>query len=80
LSAGRFVIASWYADGVRVLDLADPDNPREVASYVPPPAKDPQGFFPSAAEVWGMALMDDLLIVSDINSGIHVLRASGLGG
>ena len=79
LSAGRYMLASWYADGVRVIDLADPDNPREVASYVPPAVTDPLGFWPHAAEVWGVALLGDLVIVSDINSGLYVLRATGLG-
>jgi hypothetical protein len=80
LSAGRFAIVSWYADGVRLLDMANPDAPREVASFVPPPGKDPLGLWPPAAEVWGMALLDDLLLVSDINTGLYVLRVHGLEG
>ena len=26
---------SWYADGVRILDVADPTRPREVGYFVP---------------------------------------------
>lgn len=80
VSAGRYALVSWYADGVRLIDLADPDNPREVAAFVPPPAPDPQGFFPAAAEVWGVALAGDLVLASDINTGLYVLRVTGLSG
>jgi hypothetical protein len=33
---GDLEYASWYSDGVRVVDLADPRRPREVAWFVPP--------------------------------------------
>lgn len=77
LALGRYVLLSWYADGVRLLDMAGPDSPREVASFVPPPAADPFGAFPRAAEVWGVALHGDLVLASDINSGLWVLRLHG---
>jgi hypothetical protein len=31
----RFVIASFFGGGVRVFDIADPQNPKEAAYYVP---------------------------------------------
>jgi hypothetical protein len=78
LSAGRYALFSWYADGVRVFDLADPNAPREVASFVPPAVRDPQGFWPTAPSVWGVALSGSLVLASDINGGLYVLRSTGL--
>jgi hypothetical protein len=66
---------SWYSDGLRVLDISDPSQPREVGAYVPPAARNPQGgFFPDQTMVWGVAVTGDLVLVSDVNSGLHVLR------
>lgn len=78
LSSGRYALFSWYADGVRLVDFADPANPREVAAFVPPAAPDPFGVFPTAANVWGIAREGDLVLASDINSGLWVLRVTGL--
>ena len=36
---GDLEYASWYSDGVRVVDLSDPRRPREIASFVPPPPR-----------------------------------------
>ena len=82
LSVGRYALFSWYADGVRLVDLSDPDHPQEVtsAAFVPPMAADPFGLFPTDALVWGVALAGDLVLASDINGGLYVLRAEGLPG
>ena len=37
LLVGTTVYASWYTDGVRVIDVSDPRSPHEVAYFVPPP-------------------------------------------
>jgi hypothetical protein len=72
---GDLAVLSWYSDGVRVLDIADPTQPREMAAYVPPAAANPlHNTFPDETLVWGVAVMGDLVLVSDINSGLHVLR------
>lgn len=34
---GSLVFATWFAGGLRVIDLADPVLPREIASYLPEP-------------------------------------------
>ncbi len=78
LSLGRYALFSWYADGVRLVDFADPAHPREVAAFVPPAAPDPFGIFPPAANVWGVARTGELVLASDINSGLWVLRGTGL--
>ncbi|MBS7544105.1 RNA polymerase subunit sigma-70 [Ancylobacter oerskovii] len=35
---GSLVFASWFAGGLRVIDLADPGTPREIAHFIPSPA------------------------------------------
>jgi hypothetical protein len=71
---GTTAYLSWYADGVRVLDLANPAAPREIGSYVPPAVGDPFGYHPTAPMVWGVVAAGDLLLLSDINAGLYVLR------
>jgi hypothetical protein len=73
---GNTAYLSWYAEGVRVLDLADPTNPREVGFYVPPDT--PGGpVFGGNTSVWGVYVQDDLIYASDINAGLYILRRSG---
>jgi choice-of-anchor B domain-containing protein len=71
---GTTAYLSWYADGVRVLDIADPRAPREIGGFVPPASADPYGYFPPSAMVWGVYSDDDLVLLSDINGGLYVLR------
>ena len=81
LVVGKYALVSWYSDGVRLLDLTDPGNPREVAAFVPPAVPDPQdiGIFPpDAAEVWGVALAGDLVLLTDMHGGLYLLRLSGV--
>lgn len=54
---------SWYSDGVRLLDIADPTAPFELASWVPP----------TSPLVWNVALLDDLVLVGDVNGGLYIL-------
>src|SRR6266567_2299171 len=35
--AGTLVHAVWFAGGLRVIDVADPQSPREVGYFIPPP-------------------------------------------
>ncbi|HEX8968385.1 MAG TPA: hypothetical protein VF937_10915, partial [Chloroflexota bacterium] len=55
---------AWYADGVRMLDVADPAHPVELASWVPP----------RGGMIWNVAFLGDLLLAGDINNGLFVLR------
>jgi hypothetical protein len=81
---GDVEVVSWYSDGVRIVSLADPRRPREIGYFVPPPRRDPQGFWiapngnRSMPLVWGVAVQGDLVYASDINSGLWIFRASGL--
>jgi hypothetical protein len=77
---GTVEYASWYSDGVRVVDLADPRHPREVAWFVPPRSA-PRQTAVTAPDgdrgmplVWGVYPWKDLVLASDINSGLWVFR------
>ncbi|HEX6299709.1 MAG TPA: peptidoglycan DD-metalloendopeptidase family protein [Acidimicrobiia bacterium] len=73
-------LVAWFSDGVRVVDLAEPSDPREVAYFVPPPRADPQGWWiaPDGTReipmVWGVATDDRYVYASDINSGLWIFR------
>jgi hypothetical protein len=75
------VYMSWYSDGVRVVDAADPAQPVEIAYFVPPagqnPVKPPQrGVLSQMPQVWGVVVDEatGLIYASDMNSGLWILR------
>ena len=78
--SGSVAISSWYSDGIRIVDLSDPAQPTEIGSFVPPLARDPVEYWvaPNGASVfpmvWGVAVADDLIFVSDMNSGLWIIR------
>ena len=81
LVVGTDVYLSWYSDGVRVVDASDPEDPTEVAYFVPPagqnPVKPPQrGVLSQMPQVWGVVVDEDtgLIYASDMNSGLWILR------
>jgi hypothetical protein len=77
---GTLEYASWYSDGVRVVDLAAPSRPKEVAFFVPPPgparqtAATAEGGERGMPLVWGVYPWKDLVLASDMNSGLWVFR------
>jgi hypothetical protein len=77
---GSVAISSWYSDGVRIVDLSDPTQPIEIGSFVPPRSRDPVGYWvaPNGATafpmVWGVDVLNDLIFVSDMNSGLWIVR------
>jgi hypothetical protein len=79
---GDLEYASWYSDGVRVVDLADPRRPREVAWFVPPPTS-PRQTAATARNgrrdmpvVWGVYPWKGMVLASDMNSGLWVFRVT----
>lgn len=75
-----FQVVTWLSGGVRIIDLKDPSEPREVAYFVPPSRPDPQGWwaapdgtreFPLA---WGVATDGEFVYLSDVNSGLWIFR------
>jgi hypothetical protein len=81
LLVGKTVYASWYTDGVRVIDVGNPRAPKEVAYFVPPatenPVKPTQRYvLPSTTQVWGVVYdaSTGLVYASDMNSGLWILK------
>ena len=79
---GDLEYASWYSDGVRVVDLSDPRHPKEVASFIPPPSTPRQtaatakGGRRDMPLVWGVYPWKDLVLASDMNSGLWIFRVT----
>lgn len=78
---GTTLYASWYSDGVRVIDVADPRRPREVAYFVPPAGQNPvkpsqRNTLTSTTQVWGVAVDEatGLVYLSDMNTGLWIVR------
>ena len=67
---GSNLYASWYSDGVRVIDISQPARPREIGSW------DGEGKPETAPPVfiWGVAPHGDLILASDMNHGLYILK------
>jgi hypothetical protein len=66
---GRYAYLSHYCEGVRILDIANPNDPQEVAFY--DFNGDPQCHFDSN---WGVDPFSDLIYASDMQQGLFVLE------
>ena len=78
---GTTLYASWYSDGLRVIDVADPRRPREVANFVPPAGQNPvkpaqRSVLTNTTQVWGVAVDEatGLVYLSDMNTGLWIVR------
>lgn len=72
MAVGDRVYLSYYQDGVRVLDIADPTQPVEVAHFN---TWDPETSFGSAFEgAVGVRVANDLVFVADLERGLLILE------
>lgn len=71
---GRYVVAAWYTSGVRIIDMIDPRNPRQVGFYDTHP--EPGGGFNGVWEAFPY-FPSGKIIISDRNTGLHVLEFNG---
>jgi hypothetical protein len=73
---GATTFFSWYSLGVVAARSAIPSRPTLRAQFIPDTDYLNPDFFCTepCAEVWGVALADDLVLASDMNSGLYVLR------
>jgi hypothetical protein len=85
---GRLMLFAWFNAGVRAVDIRDPLNPREVASYIPAttPNTDKRCVKVGGVERCKVAIqtnnaeVDDrgyIYIVDRANTGLHILELTG---
>jgi hypothetical protein len=81
LLVGDEIFASWYTDGIRIIDVADPTDPHETAFFVPPSENNPvkpsqRTTLTNTVQVWGVAHdpVTNYIFASDMNSGLWILR------
>jgi hypothetical protein len=77
----ELIFATYHNAGLRVFDIRDPFEPREIAYWVPPvPAKliDPRPNIALAAQTCDAYVSPDgIIYLSDWNAGMHVLEYKG---
>ncbi len=77
---GDYLYGVWLSGGLRVVNVSDPTELIDVASFVPPTRVDPQRHFASPNGniamplAWSVHVVDDLIYVSDLNTGLWILR------
>jgi choice-of-anchor B domain-containing protein len=71
---GNRLVVSHYTEGVQLLDIANPEQPRRIGFYDTYPG-DPGGF----NGAWGAYIFpgSNLIVVSDINGGLFVVQYTG---
>ena len=62
---------SYYIDGLRVVDLRDPGNPKEVGHFDTVSAEDERDIFQGA---WGVRVLDRTIYISDMETGTYAFR------
>lgn len=69
-----YLVTSYYTDGLIIIDASRPDNLIEVGRYDTYNLSPSTGFYGA----WGAYpyLPSGLILVSDINTGLHVLQAN----
>jgi len=67
----NFLVVSHYASGLKVVDIFDPVNPVEVASFDTYPANDGGGYY----GCWGAYpfTSNDYIFASDMQNGLYIL-------
>ena len=68
VASGELAYVAWHGDGLRVVDVGQV-KPKTVAQ-----------FRPAAADVVGVALLPEHVVVSDRTSGLYILRRPDEGG
>ena len=62
---------SYYIDGLRVVDLREPENPREVGHFDTVSEEDERDIFQGA---WGVRVNEDIVYISDIETGTYAFQ------
>ena len=79
LQRDDLALLTWFSGGLRVVDITDPRQPREVGSFVPPDPTVRRGVLPRrrlAAQTEDVvADARGFIYVTDKNHGLYVLRS-----
>jgi hypothetical protein len=67
LVRGNRLYVPWLSDGIRVVDIADPAQPKEIGHFVPPGTA-------GSARVGSVVLSNGLILLHDSDSGLWILR------
>ena len=62
---------SYYVDGLRVVDLRDPERPEEIAHFDTVPDANERDIIQGA---WGVRVLDGVVYLSDIESGTFAFK------
>ena len=77
----EILFVTYHNAGLRIFDIRDPHQPREMGRFVPPtPAKmlDPRpGYLPAPMSCDVNVQPDGIMYLSDWNGGLHVLEYEG---
>jgi hypothetical protein len=76
MAVGELALVTYYQDGLRVLDLADPTSPAEIAHFASWPGNQPgygRSFYEGAIGV-DYDAERDLILVADTHRGLLVLQ------
>jgi hypothetical protein len=84
LVVGDLAFVTWYAGGVRAVDLSDPAHPSEVGAFLPQPlpavAADDWTLGSYPVRMWSYPIIrNGLIYVVDIRNGLFVLKYTGKG-
>jgi hypothetical protein len=75
------IFATYHNAGVRVFDISNAFQPREVGCFVPPPPETLVDFRPGAQRVIQScdvyADANGVLYVTDTNAGLYILQYEG---
>jgi hypothetical protein len=74
---GGTAFFSWYSQGVVAADVTNPRRLRFLARFLPTPAADREALLcpgKRCVAVWGVDTLGSLVLASDMNSGLWVLR------
>jgi len=62
---------AYYIDGLRVVDLRDPENPSEIGHFDTVPAQEERDIIQG---LWGVRVLDGVAYVSDFETGTYALQ------
>jgi hypothetical protein len=78
--ADGYLYGAWASGGVRIVGISEPSEPVEVGWFLPPTKVDPQRVLASPngnigmSLAWSVDVADGLIYVSDLNTGLWILR------